>query len=75
MCVQQLLESWIGQLHQFKKFKEEEAAEYLDFHLNEEAKLMIPETKFGCIVSGGIDSSLQAAIISKYKSKNLTGGT
>ena len=61
--------NWINEkkYNQFKKFKEEEATEYLDFHLNEEAKLMIPETKFGCIVSGGIDSSLQAAIISKYK--------
>ncbi len=64
--------NWIEEkkYNRFKKFSEEEAIEYLDYHLNEEAKLMIPETKFGCIVSGGIDSSLQSAIISKYKTPN-----
>ena len=64
--------NWIEEkkYKQFKKFSEEEAIEYLDYHLNEEAKLMIPKTKFGCIVSGGIDSSLQSAIISKYKTPN-----
>ncbi|MDA9077517.1 asparagine synthase-related protein [Candidatus Pelagibacter sp.] len=64
--------NWIEEkkYNQLKKFSEEEAIEYLDYHLNEEAKLMIPDTKFGCIVSGGIDSSLQSAIISKYKTPN-----
>lgn len=61
--------SWINEkkYNQFKKLSEEEVTEYFDYNLNEEAKLMIPKTKFGCIVSGGIDSSLQAAIISKYE--------
>lgn len=41
------------------------------FHLTEkiekQAKLMIPDTKFGCILSGGIDSSIQTAILKKFK--------
>ena len=28
---------------------------------------MIPDTNFSCIVSGGIDSSLQAKILTNYK--------
>jgi asparagine synthase (glutamine-hydrolysing) len=50
---------------------ENEVINLLDQELNEQAKIMVPRVKFGCIVSGGIDSSLQAAIISKYKSAEL----
>ena len=28
--------------------------DFFDFKLNEQAKIMIPDKKFGCIVSGGI---------------------
>ena len=32
-------------------------------------KKMIPKVKFGCIISGGIDSSLSTALISKIKAR------
>ena len=55
----------------FNRMHENEVINLLDRELNEQAKIMVPRVKFGCIVSGGIDSSLQAAIISKYKSAEL----
>lgn len=42
--------------------------------LNKQAKLMIPNKKFACILSGGIDSSLQTAIISKIKKPHTISG-
>jgi len=50
----------------FSKMKENDLIEYLDFELNKQIKLMIPEKNFGTIFSGGIDSSLQSAILQKY---------
>ena len=38
-----------------------------------QAKLMIPSTKFGCIFSGGIDSSLQTSLINSIKRPNAIG--
>ena len=35
--------------------------------LIKQAKKMIPKRKFACVFSGGIDSSLQSAIINKIK--------
>ena len=39
--------------------------------LKTQAKKMIPKTNFGCIFSGGIDSSLQSGIINKIKKPNI----
>ena len=35
---------------------------------------MIPKTRFACVLSGGIDSSVQTALISKIKKPNSIGG-
>ena len=40
--------------------------EKIDFELNQQAKIMIPNKKFGTVFSGGIDSSLQSAILAKH---------
>jgi len=50
----------------FDGLKEKELIEMFNFELNKQAKLMIPNKKFGTIVSGGIDSSLQAKIINQH---------
>lgn len=67
--------NWISEkkYRKLEKANENEIIELFDYKLNQQIKLMIPKIDFGCIVSGGIDSSLQAAIISKYKEphKNL----
>ena len=55
----------------FSKMSEDQVISYFEKSLIDQAKLMIPEKKFGCIVSGGIDSSLQAAIINKIKSSSI----
>ena len=39
--------------------------------LIKQAKKMIPNLKFACIFSGGVDSSLQSAIINKIKKPNI----
>ena len=39
--------------------------------LIKQAKKMVPKKKFGCVFSGGIDSSLQSAIINKIKKPNI----
>ena len=61
--------NWISEkkYNEYSKMKEDEIINLLDFKLNQQAKMMIPKIDFGCIVSGGIDSSLQSAIISKIK--------
>lgn len=61
--------SWITEdaYKKYKKYSEEEMIDFFDYNLKEQAKIMIPNKKFGCIVSGGVDSSLQAAIISQFK--------
>tara|TARA_B100000767_G_scaffold275165_1_gene310782 strand:- start:1129 stop:2901 length:1773 start_codon:yes stop_codon:yes gene_type:complete len=67
--------NWISEkkYRKFEKTNENEIIDLLDYKLNQQIKLMIPKVKFGCIVSGGIDSSLQAAILSRHKEphKNL----
>jgi asparagine synthase (glutamine-hydrolysing) len=55
----------------FSKMKESELISYFEKSLINQAKLMIPDKKFGCIISGGIDSTLQAAIINKIKTSKI----
>ena len=55
----------------YSKIKEDELLEKLDFELNLQAKLMVPEKKFGTIFSGGIDSSLQSAILTNQGNPSL----
>ena len=61
--------NWISEIkyQEYSKMKESELVDFLDFELNKQIKIMIPKINFGCTISGGVDSSLQAAIISKYK--------
>ena len=60
--------NWISEKKhdELSRLSESEIIEYLDLKLNEQAKIMIPQKNFGCIVSGGIDSTLQAYLINKY---------
>lgn len=60
---------WISEkkYNEFDKMKENDLINFFDSQLNKQAKLMIPKIKYGSIVSGGIDSTLQAAIINQYK--------
>ncbi len=51
----------------YNKMKEEDLISFFDYELNKQAKLMTPKIKYGSIVSGGIDSTLQAAIIDQYR--------
>ena len=53
------------------KCSEKDLIEKLDFELNSQAKLMVPEKKFGTVFSGGIDSSLQSAILLKHGNPSL----
>jgi len=48
----------------FKSLKEKQVVDYLEKALVKQLKLMIPKVNFGCIASGGIDSTLQARLIS-----------
>ena len=50
----------------FNKISEDDILAELDYELNNQAKMMIPDKKFGTIFSGGIDSSLQSAILAKH---------
>ena len=65
--------NWISEKKYFSysKMKEDEVLEKLDFELNTQAKLMIPQRNFGCVFSGGIDSSLQSAILLKHGNPTL----
>tara|TARA_Y100000590_G_C15745157_1_gene1021726 strand:+ start:3401 stop:5200 length:1800 start_codon:yes stop_codon:yes gene_type:complete len=60
---------WISEnsFQQFQRMKEEDLVSFFDYELNKQAKIMVPNIKYGCIISGGIDSSLQAAIMNQYK--------
>jgi asparagine synthase (glutamine-hydrolysing) len=64
---------WISEKKymKFMKLPEEEVIDYLDFKLNEQAKIMIPNQKFGCVVSGGVDSTLQAYLINQYSTSKI----
>ena len=55
----------------FSKISEEDILDEFDHELNVQARMMIPERKFGTIFSGGIDSSLQSAILSKHADPSL----
>lgn len=68
--------NWINK-KKFKKFNEMSEKEILHyFHkiFLKQIKLMIPKVKFGTICSGGIDSSLQTAMINSLQ-KNYIAGT
>ena len=60
---------WISEnsYRQYEKMKEEDLIGFFDYELNKQAKIMVPKTNYGCIISGGIDSTLQAAIMTQYK--------
>ncbi len=53
------------------KLSETEITNKINNLLTRQAKKMIPNTNFGCIFSGGIDSSLQSGIINKIKKPNI----
>ena len=53
------------------KLSELGASNKIENILINQAKKMIPKRKFACIFSGGIDSSLQSAIINKIKKPNI----
>ena len=53
------------------KLSELEIINKIEKLLIKQAKKMVPKKKFGCVFSGGIDSSLQSAIINKIKKPNI----
>ena len=65
--------NWISEkkYNYFQNLNEKDLIEYVDYELNEQIKLMIPNKKYGSIFSGGIDSSLQSAILKKYSDPHL----
>jgi len=68
--------NWISK-KKYKKFSSMSEKDIIDFFHNiilKQLKLMIPNVKFGSICSGGIDSSLQTAMINSLK-KNFIAGT
>ena len=64
--------SWISakKYNFLKKLPEEQVLKKFDKLLNDQAKLMLPAIKYGSIVSGGIDSSLQSIILNQYKTSS-----
>ena len=61
--------NWISKrkyLENKSKNKNQLESELIDL-LNYQAKIMVPEKKFGSILSGGIDSTLQTYLISRFK--------
>ena len=68
--------NWISE-KKYKKFNSMSEKDIIDFFhsiILKQLKLMIPNVKFGSICSGGIDSSLQTAMINSLK-KNFIAGT
>lgn len=65
--------NWISEksYKSFDKNNEVEIKSKLKAHMKSNAKLMISKHKFGNIFSGGIDSSLQTALINNYKKPNV----
>ena len=65
--------SWISEkkYNEFKSMNENEVINYFENELKKQIKLMIPSQKFGSIVSGGIDSSLQSILIEGFKSPKI----
>ena len=44
---------------------------YFENEIKKQIKLMIPDKNFGCIVSGGIDSTLQSALIAGFGNSKI----
>jgi len=68
--------NWINK-KKYKKFNSMSEEDIIKFFHNiilKQLKLMIPKVKFGSICSGGIDSSLQTAMINTLE-KNFIAGT
>ena len=65
--------NWISEskYNFFENLTENEMVDYFEKALLKQLKIMIPNKKFGCIASGGIDSTLQAAMISKIKKAKM----
>ena len=65
--------SWISEkkYNELQNYTEKDLIEYFDYKLNNQIKTMIPKLKFGCVISGGIDSTLQAGIISNHQQSKL----
>ena len=61
--------NWISQKKYFylKNLDKKKLINLINKQLNKQAQKMIPDTNFSCIVSGGIDSTLQAKILTNYK--------
>ena len=64
--------SWISErkMLEFNKMSEMDVVKYFEIILLEQLNKMIPEKKFGSIFSGGIDSSLQTALITQFQKPN-----
>ena len=65
--------NWISESEhkRLQKLSEVEVLHYFENALHDQIKLMIPKKNFGCIVSGGIDSSLQSTLINMYSSSSI----
>ena len=55
----------------FNSLSENELIIYFENALKEQLKIMIPKIDFGCIASGGIDSTLQAKLISNITTPKI----
>ena len=64
--------SWISErkTNDFIRMKENEIIEYFNILISDQLKAMVPNRKFGSIFSGGIDSSLQTALLTKIHKPN-----
>ncbi|OUV99008.1 MAG: hypothetical protein CBD02_00120, partial [Candidatus Pelagibacter sp. TMED142] len=65
--------NWISENEhrRLQKLPELEVFNYFENALHEQIKLMIPQKNFGCIVSGGIDSTLQSTLVNLYSSSSI----
>jgi len=65
--------SWISEKKyiEFKSMDESDVINYFENEIKKQIKLMIPNKNFGCIVSGGIDSTLQTALITIFRNPKI----
>ena len=65
--------NWITKKNysKFKNMEEDQVIDYFERQIINQLKLMIPDRKFGCIVSGGIDSTLQAKLINNISNPSI----
>ncbi len=65
--------NWISRIEysKYKNMPEKKVISIFEKALLDQAKLMIPPINFGCIVSGGIDSTLQARLVNRFKDSNI----